>query len=377
MQTDKEILLRSPRLIVSLAALCALAFGVAACGSSSNNKTESTAAPSGAPKGGTINGAGATFPAPVYTEWAARYKDATGTTVNYQAIGSGGGVAQFTAGTVDFGASDAAMEDAEIKAAEKKGTPVHIPTVAGSVTVSYNLPGVAKGLKLDGPTIANIFLGKVKKLNDPSIASQNSGQDLPDTDITVCHRSDESGTTKLFTTFLAAYSPTWDKTVGVDKTVKWPTGTGAKGNDGVAACVKQNEGAIGYVEQAFALENNFTYASVKNKAGNYVEPTLESTTAAVEGLKVPPDLRFSAINTPAPQGYPIASSTFLLVYQDMCKAGIKQGTAERVKGWLDYATGDGQKVAPELSYAPEPANISDAAKAKVKGLQCNGKPLGG
>jgi phosphate transport system substrate-binding protein len=369
--------LRSPRLIASLAALCVLALGVAACGSSSDDKTDSTAAPSGAPKGGTINGAGATFPAPVYTEWAARYKDATGTTINYQAIGSGGGVAQFTAGTVDFGATDAAMDDDEIKAAAKKGAPVHIPTVAGAVTLSYNLPGVAKGLKLDGPTVADIYLGKVKKWNDAAIAGQNQGVKLPDSDITVCHRSDESGTTKLFTTFLAAYSPQWKKDVGVDKTVKWPTGTGAKGNDGVAACVKQNEGAVGYVEQAYALENNFTYASVKNKAGKYVAPTLDSTTAAVQGLQVPHDLRFDAINTPAPNGYPIASSTFMVIYQDMCKAGVAQGEAERVKGWLDYATGAGQKVAPQLSYAPEPAPINAAAKAKVKALQCNGKPLGG
>ena len=371
--------MRSPRLIGSLVVLCALALSVAACGSSSDSSTSSNSgsAPAGAPKGGAISGAGATFPAPVYTEWAARYKDLTGTTVNYQAIGSGGGVAQFTTGTVDFGATDSAMTDQEIAAAKKKGEPVHVPTVAGSITVSYKLSGVDKGLKLDGPTIANIFLGTVKKWNDPQIAKQNSGTTLPSTDITVCHRSDESGTTKLFTTFLAAYSPTWNKSVGVDKTVKWPTGTGAKGNDGVAACVKQTEGAIGYVEQAFALENNFTYASVKNKSGNYIEPTLASTTAAVEGLKIPPDLRFSAIDTPAPNGYPIASSTFIVVYQDMCKAGIKQGEAQRVQGFLDYDLGDGQKVAPELSYAPEPANINSAAKAKVKALQCNGKPLGG
>jgi phosphate transport system substrate-binding protein len=372
--------LRSPRLIAALAALCALALVVAACGSSSddNNKSSSNAAaPTGAPKGGTINGAGATFPAPVYTEWGARYKDATGTTVNYQAIGSGGGVSQFTAGTVDFGATDAAMTDDEIAAAKKKGVPVHVPTVAGAVTVSYNLPGVQKGLKLDGPTLANIFRGKVKKWNDPAIAGQNSGVSLPNSDITVCHRSDESGTTKLFTTFLAAYSPEWKNGPGVDKTVKWPTGTGAKGNDGVAACVKQNDGSVGYVEQAYALQNNFTYASVKNKAGNYIEPTLESTTAAVKGLQVPADLRFDAINTPAAQGYPIASSTFIVVYEDMCRAGITQGEAQRVKGFLDYDLSAGQKVAPELSYAPEPGPINSAAKAKVGALKCNGQPLSG
>ena len=368
--------MRSPRLIASLAALCVLALGVAACGSSSDdNKTDSTAAPSGAPKGGTINGAGATFPAPVYEEWAARYKDATGTTINYQAIGSGGGVAQFTAGTADFGATDAAMDDDEIEAAAKKGAPVHIPTVAGAVTVSYNLPGVAKGLKLDGPTVANIFLGKVKKWNDPAIAGQNQGVTLPDSDITVCHRSDESGTTKLFTTFLADYSPTWKNGPGVDKTVKWPTGTGAKGNDGVAACVKQNQGAVGYVEQAFALQNNFATADVKNKSGKYIPATLASTSAAGDGLKVPADLRFSAIDSPGPNAYPIASATFVLVYKDMCKAGKSPAIAQRVKNWLDYAEGDGQKVAPELQYAPLPDDIHTQALAKVKSLTCSGKAL--
>ena len=369
--------MRSPRLIASLAALCVLALGVAACGSSSDdNKTDSTAAPSGAPKGGTINGAGATFPAPVYEEWAARYKDATGTTINYQAIGSGGGVAQFTAGTADFGATDAAMDDDEIKAAAKKGAPVHIPTVAGAVTVSYNLPGVAKGLKLDGPTVADIFLGKVKKWNDPAIAGQNQGVTLPDSDITVCHRSDESGTTKLFTTFLAAYSPEWKKDIGVDKTVKWPTGTGAKGNDGVAACVKQTDGAVGYVEQAYALQNNFTTAAVKNKEGQFVEPSLDATSAAGEGAEVPDDLKFSTINAPGAKTYPITAVTFLLVWQDQCKAGIKPETAKLVKSWLDYALGDGQAVAPELQYAPLPDPIKQKAQAKVDGLVCNGSAIG-
>jgi phosphate transport system substrate-binding protein len=223
--------------------------------------------------------------------------------------------------------------------------------------------------------VANMFLGNVKKWDDPSIAKQNSGVKLPSQSITVCHRSDESGTTKLFTTFLAAYSPAWKNGPGVDKTVKWPTGTGAKGNDGVAACVKQNQGAVGYVEQAFALQNNFTTADVKNKSGKYVPPTLESTSAAGDGLKVPSDLRFSAIDSPGASAYPIASATFLLVYKDMCKAGKTKQVAQRVKNWLDYAEGPGQSVAKELQYAPLPAAIHTAAQAKVKGLTCNGKAL--
>ena len=357
----------------ALAACAALALGVAACGSSDNNSSGGSGGGSGS--GGSINGAGATFPQPVYDEWGSRFKSKTGTTVNYQGIGSGGGVAQFTAGTVDFGASDAAMTDDELKAAEKKGQPVHVPTVFGAVTVAYNVPGVSKGLKLDGATVADVFLGKVKKWNDPAIAGQNPGVKLPSQSITVCHRSDESGTTKLFTSFLADYSAAWKNGPGVDKTVKWPTGTGAKGNNGVAACVKQNQGAVGYVEQAYALQNNFTTADVKNKSGKYVAPSLASTSAAGVGVKVPADLRFSAINSPNPSAYPIASSTFLLVYKDMCKAGKSKTVAKRVKSWLDYALGPGQSVAPQLQYAALPSSLRTKAQAKVSALRCNGASL--
>src|SRR3954452_8067629 len=231
--------MRTTKVLAGLAAV-ALAAGVAGCGGDSSGSSGSA---SSAQSGGSINGAGATFPQPVYQEWASKLKDDKGLTVNYQGIGSGGGIAQFTAGTVDFGATDAAMEDEEVAAAKKKGDPVHIPSVFGAVTVSYNVDGVEKGLKLDGKTVADIFLGKIKNWNDPAIAKGNPDAKLPDSAITVCHRSDESGTTKLFTTSLADYSDEWKNGPGVDKTVKWPTGTGAKGNDGVAACVKQNDGA--------------------------------------------------------------------------------------------------------------------------------------
>jgi phosphate transport system substrate-binding protein len=353
-----------------MAASAALASVAAACGGGSQGGGGNGA------QGGTISGAGATFPQPVYEEWASRFKDQYGTTVNYNPIGSGGGIAQFTAGTVDFGASDAFMKPDEIKAAGKKGTPVHVPTVFGAITVAYNVPGLAKGLKLDGVTIADIFLGKVKKWNHPAIAKLNPGTQLPDMAITVVHRSDESGTTKLFTSFLADSSPEWDRKVGSDKTVKWPTGTGAAKNAGVAGGIKQTEGAVGYVEQAYAIQNNFTTADVKNKAGKYVAPTLEATTAAGEGIEVPADLRFSAINASAnPDAYPIASATFLLVYQDMCKAGLTRDRAQEVFKWLTYAVGDGQKVAPDLQYAPLTSNLDAKAKAKVDGLQCNGAAL--
>jgi phosphate transport system substrate-binding protein len=376
--------MRAQRLIAALALCSALGVGVAACGSDDNDSgsagssgTQSSTASTGEQLGGTLNGAGATFPQPVYTEWAARFKEKAGTTVNYQGIGSGGGVAQFTAGTVDFGASDAAMTDEEIAAAQKKGEPVHVPTVLGAVTVSYNLDGVEKGMKLDGKTIADIFLGKVTKWNDQAIASQNPDLKLPASDITVCHRSDESGTTKNFTAFLAAYSDDWKNGPGVDKSVKWPGGTGAKGNDGVAACIKQNAGAVGYVEQAYALANNFTFASVKNKSGDYIEPSLEGASAAAVGLDIPDDLRISTIDAPGKTAYPITALTFLLVYQDVCKTGKDEAAANRIKAWLQYAEGDGQSVAKELQYAPLPDDLHAKAMAKVDGLQCNGAAISG
>jgi phosphate transport system substrate-binding protein len=370
--------------LLALSCCAVLAFGAAACGSDDSNPSSggsggSSSSGGGTAKaGGSINGAGATFPAPVYQEWAARFKEDQGTTVNYQGIGSGGGIAQFSAGTVDFGATDSAMKDDEITTAQKKGSdPVHVPTVLGAVTVSYNVDGIDQGLKLDGKTVADIFLGKVKKWNDAEIAGQNSGASLPSTDITVCHRSDESGTTANFTSFLTDYSSTWKSGPGTDKSVKWPTGTGAKGNDGVAGCVKQTKGAVGYVEQAYALQNKFTTAAIKNKAGQYVEPSLQATSASAVGVTPPEDLRFSTINAESPQAYPISAITFLLVWQDGCKAGQNATQAKLVKNWLTYALGAGQQVAPQLEYAPLPDNIKTKAQAKVDGLQCNGAAING
>jgi phosphate transport system substrate-binding protein len=365
--------------LLALSCCAALALAAAACGSNdSNPNSGGTSSSSGgaAKAGGTINGAGATFPLPVYQEWAARFKETNGTTVNYQGIGSGGGIAQFSAGTVDFGASDAPMKDDEIATAKKKGSdPVHVPTVLGAVTISYNVDGVQQGLKLDGKTAADIFLGKVKKWNDPEIASQNAGVKLPSENITVCHRSDESGTTKNFTEFLADYSSGWKSGPGVDKSVKWPTGTGAKGNDGVAGCVKQTKGTVGYVEQAYALQNKFTTAAVKNADGRYVEPSLQATSAAGASAHPPADLRFSTINATGADTYPISAVTFLLVWQDMCKAGVGPDQAKLVKDWLNYALGPGQQVAPQLQYAPLPAAVKSKAQAKVDGLQCNGQAI--
>jgi phosphate transport system substrate-binding protein len=342
---------------------------VAACGSSSGGSS------SGSSSGGsaTISGAGSTFAAPIYQQWGSNLKS-QGLTVNYNAVGSGAGIAQLQSGTVDFAGSDPAEKPSEITAG--KGPVAQFPVAFGGITVSYNLSGVKTGLKLDGPTLADIYLGKIKTWNDPAIAKLNPGVSLPSTSITVIHRSDASGTTKGFATYLSDYSPAWTAAAGKpDKTVKWPTGTGASGNSGVAAAIKQTSGAIGYVEQAYALQNNFTFAAVKNSGGQFVVPSLSAASAAAEGITVPPDLAISTINSPNKTAYPITSQTFVIVYKDMCKAGVSKSTASGVAKFLSYGLGDGQSVAKQLDYAPLPASLLSKAKAQLKTLTCNGSPL--
>jgi phosphate transport system substrate-binding protein len=357
------------------AAIGALAISVAACGSSDDNDNATSTSSGSTAAKATLNGAGSTFAAPIYQQIAGDLKG-QGITENYQSVGSGAGVSQFTAGTVDFAGSDPALKDEEISAL-KKGKPLEAPFALGAITVSYNLPDVKTGLKLDGKTIADIYLGKVKKWNDPEIAQQNSGAKLPSTNITVVHRSDSSGTTKGFTDFLSRYSPEWKSKVGVDKEVKWPTGTGGKGNEGVAAAVKQTEGAIGYVEQAYALQNGFTFADVKNKAGQYIAPTLESTSAAGDGIDVPSDLRINVIDSPNPKAYPITSQTFAITYDDPCKAGLNKTKAEGLKKFLSFLVGDqGQTTIQKLSYAKIPSSLDQKVQSAVDGMKCNGSPLG-
>jgi phosphate transport system substrate-binding protein len=357
------------------AAIGALAISVAACGSSDDNDNATSTGSGSTAAKATLNGAGSTFAAPIYQQIAGDLKG-QGITENYQSVGSGAGVSQFTAGTVDFAGSDPALKDEEISAL-KKGKPLEAPFALGAITVSYNLPEVKSGLKLDGKTIADIYLGKVKKWDDPEIAQQNSGAKLPSTNITVVHRSDSSGTTKGFTDFLSRYSPEWKSKVGVDKEVKWPTGTGGKGNEGVAAAVKQTEGAIGYVEQAYALQNGFTFADVKNKAGQYIAPTLESTSAAGDGIDVPSDLRINVIDSPNPKAYPITSQTFAITYDDPCKAGLDKTKAEGLKKFLSFLVGDqGQTTIQKLSYAKIPSSLDQKVQSAVDGMKCNGSPLG-
>src|SRR4051794_35963037 len=339
---DGGAMTKTIRASLAAAAAVALAAGISACGSSSsdNSSSSSSSGSSSSSVSGTVNGAGSTFAAPVYQQWGADLKG-QGLTVNFQPVGSGAGVAALAAGTAAFAGSDPALTP-EDRATLKKGDAVQIPMFFGAITVAYNEQGAPKGLKLDGQTIVDIFKGKITKWNDPAIANLNPGVNLPGDSITIVHRSDESGTTKGFTTYLASQDASWEKEVGVDKTVKWPTGTGAKGNDGVAATIKQTDGSIGYVEQAYALQNNFTYASVKNSSGHFIAPTLESTSAAGEGLDVPADLGISTINAKGATAYPITSQTFIDVYKDPCKGGASEGDAKALKGFLEYGLGDGQ-----------------------------------
>ncbi len=374
-----------------LAGFLLLAVGIAACGSSSkttsttssSTSTPATTSSSSAktattpPSGsGTISGAGSTFAAPVYEQWASSQ---SGLTVNYQAVGSGAGITALAGKVVDFGASDPPLKEAEEKEVAKNGSPPQmIPMFLGAITVSYNLSGVKSGMKLDGKTLGDVFMGKVKTWNDPEIKALNPGLTLPSTPITVVHRSDSSGTTAGFTGFLAAVDPEFKSKVGEGKEVPWPTGTGAKGNAGVAGAVKQTEGAVGYVEQAYALQNNFTYASVENAAKNFVLPTLASTTLAAEGVKVPANLGIKIKNPTNPGAYPITSQTFIVVNKDMCKAGVPGGeeAAKNVVKFIDYGLGEGQKILSQADYAALPASIAAKAKEAAAGLQCNGAKIG-
>src|SRR3954447_2831066 len=363
---------------LALVAAGALAIPLSACGGSTTDDaataaaTPSTGSSSSSPA--TLNGSGSTFAAPIYQQLGSELK-AQGLTINYQAVGSGQGVSDLTNKSTVFAGSDPPMKDEEEAAAKKNGAVVHVPTAFGAITVSYNLDGVKGGLKLDGPTIADMFLGKIKKWNDPAIAKLNPGISLPSSEITIVHRSDESGTTKGFTGFLSSASPAWEKQVGSDKTVKWPTGTGAKGNDGVAAAIKQTPGSVGYVEQAYALQNNFTFADVKNSAGKFVTPTLASVTAAGKGITVPSDLRFTLGDSKDPTAYPISSQTFVIVYKDSCKTGASKDLATGLVNFLNYVLGQGQGTIKKLSYAPLPADIDAQAKTAVKSITCNGSPV--
>lgn len=309
--------------------------------------------------GTSLNGAGATFPYPIYSKWFYEYNQKAGVAINYQSIGSGGGIQQLTNGTVDFGASDAPMTDEQI--AKVKGGVFHFPTVAGAVVMAYNVPGVDKGLKLTADIIAGISMGSITKWNDPAIMEINEGVNLPDLNITFAHRSDGSGTTNIYTNYLTKVSIKWASSVGFGTAVKWPVGVGGKGNEGVAGLISQIPGTIGYVELAYAVKNKLAYANVKNKSGHFVEPSLASTTAAVAGAKMPADFRVMITNAPGPDAYPICGFTWLLIHPEYSDA--EKGTA--IKNFLNWYLESGEGMASELYYAPLPENVISRAKKQV------------
>lgn len=313
-----------------------------------------------------MNGAGATFPYPLYSKWFTEYaKVDPSVKFNYQSIGSGGGIKQITAQTVDFGASDKFLSDDELKAAP--GKLLHIPTVMGAVVVTYNVPGVGKGLKLSSEDVADIYLGKITKWNDPKIANDNPKVKLPNQPIIVVHRSDGSGTTSIFTDYLSSVSPEWAGKVGKGASVKWPIGLGGKGNEGVAGQVKTTQYTIGYVELAYAFENKLPFATLKNKSGNFVEPSIKSTSAAAAGAakSMPADYRISLVNQPGKDAYPIVGFTWLLVYQDQ----KDKAKGKKLVEFLNWELKHGQKMADKLLYAPLPANVVKMVEKTVKSIK--------
>jgi phosphate transport system substrate-binding protein len=321
-----------------------------------------------------LNGAGASFPAIIYQDWIISYNKATpGVELNYQSIGSGGGIQQFTQGTVDFGASDAPMSDKEIAAVD--GNVIHIPTVLGAVLPTYNLPGVSETLNFSPAVLADIFLGRITKWNDQRLAAINPGVKLPNIGIAVVHRSDGSGTTYIFTDYLGKVSPEWASKVGTGKSVSWPAGIGAKGNEGVSAMVRQTPGAVGYVELGYALINKLPVGAVQNKAGRFVTPTIASVTAAAGGamqsMGPDTDFRVSIVNPEGADAYPIASFTWLLLHRQYDDAAKARALAQFV-WWAETA---GQARCADLGYAPLPEAMQPWIRARLESIVARGRPV--
>lgn len=310
----------------------------------------------------TLNGAGATFPYPIYSKWFSEYhKLHPDIQINYQSIGSGGGIRQVTAGTVDFGASDMPMTDKQLQ--EAKAKILNLPTVLGAVVPAYNIPGVSGEIKFTPDMLAGIFLGKITKWNDKAITSVNPGVNFPDRDIIVVHRSDGSGTSFIWTDYLSKVSSDWKSQVGSDTSVRWPLGMGGKGNEGVAGLVRQLQGSIGYVELIYALQNNIPYGSVKNSSGSFIKASLESVTAAAASApKMPEDFRVSITNSAGKDAYPISSFTWLLIPAQSKNAANGKILAD----FLNWMVSDGQKMTSALAYAPLPENVAAKEKEAIK-----------
>ena len=358
------------RLLACSAVLSVLT--LTACGGDKHAGADSTGANASATSttggSGDLTGAGSTFANPLYSRWASDYATKTGVHVNYQPIGSGGGIRQFSEMTVDFGGTDGPMTDEQLSKA-KGGAVLHVPTALGAAAITYNLPGVTQPLKLTGGVIADIYLGKITKWNDGRLTALNPGVTLPASDIVVVHRSDGSGTTFMFTDFLAATSPSWAKSVGKGTDVKWPVGLGGKGSDGVSGQVRQTEGGIGYVELSYAMENKMAVAAVKNAAGAFILPTVESTTAAASDVaaKLPPntDYRISIANAPGAKAYPISSFTWIIVYKNQQHAD----KGKTLVDFLRWGLSDGQAVEASLYYAPLPSALLAGLRQRLDSIK--------
>ena len=342
----------------------ALASLLAASGCGGDRAPKSEPGAGATRAGADLTGAGATFPNPIYSKWFDAYHKEKGVRINYQSIGSGGGIRQFSEGTVDFGATDGPMTDEQISAV--KGDVLHVPTVLGAVVVTYNLPSLGgKVLRFDGPTLAEIFLGRITRWNDRRLAALNPGVALPEEDILVVHRSDGSGTSYIFTDYLAKVSPDWKSKVGRATSVEWPVGLGGKGNEGVTQQVKQSEGSIGYVELIYALSNNLPAAEVKNPAGEFVPATLKTVTAAAEATDFTPDtdFRVSITNAPGAGAYPISSFTWLLVHRQNSQTPKQQAIRAFLAWMLEPPP---QRMAADLHYAPLPVHLIELIQRRLK-----------
>src|SRR5215217_5248424 len=348
----------SKRSLQLVASLCVLVLAFIGCNPGGNGS-------------GSLNlhGAGATFPAPLYQKWVSEYEKLYPTVkIDYQSIGSGGGIKQIKEQTVDFGASDSPMKDEDLKSAP--GEILHVPTVLGAVVLTYNLQGVNQPLRFSPEVIADIFLGKIKKWNDSKIAADNPGVTLPANDLTVVHRSDGSGTSAVFTDYLSKVSAEWKDKVGTGTSPSWPVGLGGKGNEGVTGQIKNTPNTIGYVELAYAVQNKLPVALVKNASGSFIEPSIETVVAAAaaSAANMPDDLRVSITNAAGPQAYPISSYTYILIYKDQKDAAKGKALVD----FLSWGIHDGEKYAKDLLYAPLPDDVVKRAEAKINSITANG-----
>ena len=357
--------------IAGLAIAISASMMLTSCGGSGNgSKADSSA--NAASDDNTILGAGATFPNPLYSKMFSEYNKLNGLKVNYQSIGSGGGIQQLTQKTVDFGASDAPLNGKQDSALSAPA--IHIPITAGAVVITYNLPDVKDTLMLTPDVLAKIYLGEIKKWNDPKIQAINKGVKLPATDIVVAHRSDGSGTSNIFTTYLSKVSKDWDSKVGKGSSVNWPVGLGGKGNEGVAGSVKQTPGGIGYIELAYAIQNNMAFAKMQNKAGKFILPSIASVTAAAN-IDIPADAKVSLTNTDAADGYPISGLTWILVYKEQKYNDRNLAKVTKMLTLVKWMVHEGQQYCAPLNYAPLSDKAVSVADAQLKSVTFDGKPV--